>query len=181
VNVTVLTDFSPEDLAILNRTPTSVAMAAAYANQDGALTLAKEMEAGLRAASDAAAAFPENEIIQFLAAAMHEVNAESSSENPEENDSAGDEDVVDERSPLRAGEASLELVAEAIEVMKSTATIEEFVQFKHWLYAVADQVTLAAKSGGFFGFGGTQVGEGEMAYLEQLRDVLEMPAEEAQG
>ena len=53
--VTALTDFSPDDLAVLNRTPTSVAMAAAYANQDGVLTLAKEMEAGLKAASEALA------------------------------------------------------------------------------------------------------------------------------
>ncbi len=179
--MTALTDFSPQDLAVLNRTPTSVAMAAAYANQDGALTLAKEMEAGLTAASEAAFTFPENEIIQFLAASMQNVDDETGTESDDDRDAVEDqpEDVVEERSPSLAGEASLDLVAQSLSIMRSTATLEEFVQFKHWLYAIADQVTLAAKSGGFLGIGGTQVGEGERAYLEELRAVLEMPDEDA--
>lgn len=179
--MTALTDFSPQDLAVLNRTPTAVAMAAAYADQDGALTLAKEMEAGLTAAQEAAFAFPENEIIQFLAESMQNVDEETDSDTDDEQDANEDqpEDIVEERSPSLAGESSLDLVAQSMAIMKSTATLEEFVQFKHWLFAIADQVTLAAKTGGFLGIGGTQVGEGERSYLEGLRVVLEMPDEDA--
>src|SRR5687768_3676523 len=52
-SLTTLTDFSPEDLGVLNRTPTAVAMAAAYAEQDGALSMVREMRAGLTAAREA--------------------------------------------------------------------------------------------------------------------------------
>ena len=44
-----LTDFETDDLAILNRAPTAVAMAAAYAEQDGLVNLVREMQAGLSA------------------------------------------------------------------------------------------------------------------------------------
>ncbi|MGD9712466.1 MAG: hypothetical protein AB7V46_10420 [Thermomicrobiales bacterium] len=175
--MTTLTDFSPEDLAILNRTPTTVAMAAAYADHGGAFSLAKELRAGLTAAREAAFAFPDNEVIQLLAASMQEIEEADESGNGENEALAEDEteDIVEERSPSRSREASLELAAHSMAIMQATATLEEFVQFKHWLFAIADQVTLATKSGGFLGIGGTQVGEGERAYLEELREVLQMP------
>jgi hypothetical protein len=174
-----LTDFSPEDLAVLNRTPTAVAMAAAFAEQDGALSMAKELRAGLTAAREAAFAFPDNEIIQLLAAAMQDVDEESD-DSPEEDqpgDPVGTEAVVEERNPQRAQAMSLELAGQAMAIMQETATLEESVQFKHWLYAIADQVTLAAKSGGFLGLGGTQVAEGEQEYLTNLRVVLGITGE----
>jgi hypothetical protein len=70
--VTALSAFTVDELAILNRTPTAVAMAAAYAERTGPLALMREMEAGIRASRDAAVAFPDNELIQALAAAMQE-------------------------------------------------------------------------------------------------------------
>lgn len=173
--MTALTDYDPESLAILNRTPTAIAMAAAYSQQDGAFTLAKEMRAGLTAAREAAFAFPENALIQFLAAEMQEVD-EDQTENP---DQAGDspvlsedDKVMEERNPYRANESSLDLAQQAMAIVTATGTIEEAVQFKHWLYAIADQVTLAEKSGGFLGIGGTQVAEGEVAYLTDLRNAI---------
>ena len=178
--MTTLTDFSPEDLGILNRTPTAVAMAAAFAEQDGALSMAKEMRAGLTAAREAAFAFPDNEIIQLLAAAMQDVDEDDDDSSPQEDqpgDPAGTEAVVEERNPQRAQEISLELAGQAMAIMQATATLEEAVQFKHWLYAIADQVTLATKSGGFLGIGGTQVAEGEQVYLTNLRVVLGIEGE----
>src|SRR5688572_24047772 len=122
-------------------------MAAAFAQQDGALSMAREMRAGLTAAREAAFAFPDNEIIQLLAAAMQD-DDEESDDSPDEDqpgDPAGMEAVVEERNPQRAQAISRELAGQAMAVMEATATLEETVQFKHWLYAIADQVTLATK------------------------------------
>ncbi len=173
--MTALTDYDPEDLAILNRTPTAVAMAAAYAQQDGAVTLMREMRAGLTAAREAAFAFPENSLIQFLAAEMQDEEDQAMVKT----DQAGDapvadenDEVAEERNPYRAKESSIDLARQSMEIVTATGTLEEAVQFKHWLYAVAEQVTLAEKSGGFLGIGGTQVAEGEAAYLAELRDAI---------
>lgn len=173
--MTALTDYDPEDLAILNRTPTAVAMAAAYAQQDGAVTLMREMRAGLTAAREAAFAFPENVLIQFLAAEMQDEEEDAMLKADQAGDAPvadGDEEVVEERNPSRSKESSIDLAKQSMEIVLATATIEEAVQFKHWLYAVAEQVTLAEKSGGFLGFGGTQVAEGEVAYLADLRNAI---------
>ena len=174
--MTTLTDFSPEDLAILNRTPTAVAIAAANAQQDGPLGLMREMRAGLTAAREAAFAFPDNEIIQLLAAAMQEDDEEDETDDDLDGHQPGDdpgvEAVVEERNPARSQEIAIDLAGQAMTIMETTATLEETVQFKHWLYAIADQVTLASRSGGFLGFGGTQVAAGEKTYLANLRAAL---------
>ncbi len=175
--MTQLTDFTPDDLAILNRTPTAVAMGAAYAERNGALNLAREMRAGLTAAREAAFAFPENAVIQLLAASMQETD-ETDEETDDTDDPDGLEDVVEERSPVLAGATAIELAEQSMTIMQQTATLEETVQFKHWLYAIAEQVTLATKSGGFLGIGGTQVGEGERAFLQQLRTAIGMVSDE---
>ena len=180
--VTLVTDFTPEDLAILNRTPTAVAMGAAYANRDGAWSLAKELRAGLTAAREAAFAFPDNDVIQFLAAAMHDIEEQGETEEtPETPDDEESESIVEERRPSLAGDTAIELAAQSMDIMHRTATLEEAVQFKHWLHAIAEQVALATKSGGILGIGGTQVGDGERAFLQQLSDALGMPAEEEPG
>ena len=99
--MTALTDFEPDELSILNRTPTAVAMAAAYAEQDGPVSLVREMWAGLTAAREAAFAFPENAVIQVLAAAMQEVDGEEDDTTPDPDQpgvAPGGEEVVEERS-----------------------------------------------------------------------------------
>ncbi len=174
--MTALTDFTPEDLAVLNRTPTAVAMGAAYAEQDGPVSLVREMRAGLTAAREAAFAFPDNEIIQTLAAEMQDVDEENGvvPDSVQAGDQPDAEEVVEERNPVRSLEMSLELAGQSMAIMQQSATLEEAVQYKHWLYAIADQVTLATRSGGILGFGGEQVAEGEKAYLAKLRDVLDI-------
>jgi hypothetical protein len=184
--LTDLTEFEPEELAVLNRTPTAVALAAAYAEQDGPVSFARELQAGLTAAEEAAAAFPDNAVIQLLAASMHEVDEEDYDTTPDP-DQPGDEptaeaqEVVEERSPQRSRASSLDLAAQSLAIMQERATLEEMVEFKHWLFAIADQVTIATRSGGFLGFGGQQVGEGEREYLEELRQVLELGGEDQTG
>jgi hypothetical protein len=166
--LTDLSDLSPQDQAILQHAPTAVAMAAALAERDGPLDLIKEMKAGLQAALDAASAFPENQIIRVLAVAMQEVDEDTI--NPSEPESEARE--ADVPLPDRARVAALEQAANSMAIMQEQATIEEAIQFKHWLYAIADQVTIAAKSGGFLGFGSVQVSDKERQFLADLRAAL---------
>lgn len=179
--MTQLTDFTPEEMAILNRTPTAVAMGAAYADSDGIWDLAKEMRAGLAAAREAAVAFPDNAVVQLLAASMQETDDSDADSDEADVPASTDnepEDVVEERNPSLAGESAIELAGQSMAIMQKTATLEETVQFKHWLYAIAEQVALATKTGTFLGFGGAQVGDGERRFLTELSAAIGMPAEE---
>jgi hypothetical protein len=48
--------------------------------------------------------------------------------------------------------------------------------YKQWLVECAQKTAQAAKEGGFFGFGGTQVTPRETAALDRLRAALDAPA-----
>src|SRR4051794_2657667 len=53
---------------------------------------------------------------------------------------------------------------------------EDAPAYKEWLVACADRTAQAAKEGGFFGMGGTQVTPRETAALERLRSAPDAPA-----
>ncbi|MEZ4504339.1 MAG: hypothetical protein R2848_00460 [Thermomicrobiales bacterium] len=171
--MTVLEDLSTDDQIVLMRTPNALVMATAYAEQDGVFSIRKELKAGLQAAIDGATAFPDNQIIQRLALEMNTINPEEAEEVKGRARKATDpEDLVEERNPSTSRPWALQLAGESLAIMNANATMEETVEFKYWLYSIADQVTLASKAGGFLGFGGTRVSPAEAQFLDELRDAL---------
>lgn len=173
--MTVLEDLSPNDQIVLMRTPNSLVMATAFAEQDGVFSIRKELKAGLQAAIDGATAFPDNQIIQRMALEMNSINQGEAEEVKERAKSASDpEDLVEERNPTASRPMALQLAAQSLAIMEANATQQETVEFKYWLYSIADQVTLASKAGGFLGFGGKRVSPAEAAFLDQLRDALDI-------
>lgn len=174
--MTVLEDFSTDDQIVLARTPTALVMATAYAEQDGVFSIRKELKAGLQAAIDGATAFPENQIIQRLALEMNSINPEEVDEVKDRARNATDpEDLVEERNPTASRPMALQLAAQSLAIMEASASAEETIEFKYWLYSIADQVTLASKAGGFLGFGGTRVSPAEAQFLDELREALDIP------
>lgn len=174
--MTVLEDLSTDDQIVLARTPNALVMATAYAEQDGVFSIRKELKAGLQAAIDGATAFPDNQIIQRLALEMNSINPEEADEVRERARTATDpEDLVEERNPATSRPLALQLAAQSLAIMEANATVEEAVEYKYWLYTIADQVTLASKAGGFLGFGGTRVSPAEAAFLDDLRSALDIP------
>ena len=71
----------------------------------------------------------------------------------------------------RMKSVALESVTSALSVLRAKGSPEEVSAFREWLYGIAEQVAKAAKEGGFLGFGGTQVSEGEQAFLNELRAI----------
>ena len=173
--LTVLEDLSTDDQIVLARTPTALVMATAYAEQDGVLSIRKELKAGLQAAIDGATAFPENQIIQRLALEMNSLDPEEEDEARKRAASATKpEDLMEERNPSKSRPLALQLAAQSLAIMEASATRQEAIEFKYWLYSIADQVTLASKAGGFLGFGGKRVSPAEAAFLDQLREALDI-------
>jgi hypothetical protein len=61
-------------------------------------------------------------------------------------------------------------------ILQAKASAEEADEYKRWLLAVAQKVAAAAKEGGIFGFGGTQVSESETATINEIADALDAKA-----
>ncbi|MDX6696459.1 MAG: hypothetical protein QOF02_4062 [Blastocatellia bacterium] len=60
----------------------------------------------------------------------------------------------------------------AAAIAQAKAGAEEADEYKRWLLAVAERVAAAAKEGGFFGFGATQVSESETATINEIANAL---------
>ena len=174
--MTVLSDLSIEDQRVLMRAPNALVMATAYAEQDGVFSIRKELKAGLQAAIDGATAFPDNRIIQQLALEMNTIDQDEMEETRKRASSATDPaDRLEERNPVASRPMALQLAGQSLAIMEANATQREAIEFKYWLYTVADQVTLASKAGGFLGFGGTRVSPAEARFLAELRQTLDIP------
>ena len=57
-------------------------------------------------------------------------------------------------------------------ILDAKATPQEAASFRLWLVQAAEGTAEAAKEGGFFGIGATQVSKGESAMLEEIRTIL---------
>ena len=60
----------------------------------------------------------------------------------------------------------------ASEVLAKKATPEEASAFRAWVLSIADDVSKAAREGGFLGFGGTQVSVEEVAAIDRIKSAL---------
>ncbi len=56
-------------------------------------------------------------------------------------------------------------------ILKAKAP-SELASYREWVLAIADKVANAAKEGGFLGFGGVRVSEGEVKMIEAIKAVL---------
>lgn len=68
---------------------------------------------------------------------------------------------------------SFERVRGALALLSKKGTPEELKAFRDWVWNIGEGVARAAKEGGFFGFGGTEVSSGEQSYLAELKTALQ--------
>jgi hypothetical protein len=78
-------------------------------------------------------------------------------------------------SPARAREEVLDELRAVAAILEAKATPEEADAFRDWLRDAAQGTALAAKEGGFLGFGGERVSEDEQQMLERLGEIFGQP------
>jgi hypothetical protein len=59
-------------------------------------------------------------------------------------------------------------------LLKAKANAEEAYEYKRWIINVAHKVASAAKEGGVFGFGGTQISGNEIEIINEIGAALEL-------
>ncbi len=57
-------------------------------------------------------------------------------------------------------------------LLQTKASAEEADEYKRWVVGVAHKVASAAKEGGIFGFGGTQISGSEVATINEIGEAL---------
>jgi hypothetical protein len=69
---------------------------------------------------------------------------------------------------------ALEQAQSAVACLEKQAGKEETDAYRRMLYGIAEKVANAAREGGFLGVGGTLVSKEERAFLDQLRNTLQL-------
>jgi hypothetical protein len=168
-------DFNEDELRLLTAVPHAVGSAMAFAGPSGLIGTGKEMMASARAMLDGVKRYPDNEVIRAVVPRMN---------------AGGDPKVEMERAmqvrnwavermkakgidnPEKFRAQALADAKDAAALLDAKATPEQAAQYREWLMGVADGVAQAATEGGFLGFGGERLSEGEKKLLGDLKTAL---------
>ena len=57
-------------------------------------------------------------------------------------------------------------------ILESKASEQDRMEYKQWAMSLAEQVAMAAKEGGFLGFGGQQISPGEVQMIADIAEAI---------
>ena len=160
--VSVKDKFTPEEWRSLMRVP----MLASYAVVGGAPGKQEEFVREMSAVADAVVEGGEGAAPDSLVGAVVAdiiAHAQDEQRGPTEKLSAGE---------VRG--RALETCRAVAGLLQSKADAQEAYEYKRWVLIVAHKVASAAKEGGLFGFGGTQVGGGEVEVINEIGEALDI-------
>jgi hypothetical protein len=164
--------FNEQEQLLLASTPTLIGSAMAFAESSGLATVKELMEsaksyiAGLKS-------YPNNEIIQGILPNLEDREEAMAQARAFRDKTLARLKEKEIDSPEKIRSLLLEDSQKINTLLKEKASPEETAEYKAWAMSVAENVAKAAKEGGFLGFGGERVSEGEKALFADLGRVLE--------
>ncbi len=164
--------YTEEEWFLLKTTPSLVGSAMAGAGNSGIMGTMKEAMANVRSIMEANNEYPENPLIGSIVQkpASREEAKEMAGDYKERLMSRMQENNVKKAEEL--AELTISDVEAACALLDEREDADVAMEYKNWVFGIAIKVAEAAKEGGFLGFGGTQVSEGEQALLERLKTTL---------
>jgi hypothetical protein len=161
-------DFSATDWTTLRDTPYLVGFSTVLAGSSGLATIKELIALSRGIIENQASSIP---LIRDLTTRA-EMEAAQASLKQSFGDGQPSSDSVRRRT--------LEQVRSSMDLVDKSGTEGETESYRRMLYGIAEKVANAAREGGFLGFGGTQVSEGERSFLNELRTALQLePAKTA--
>jgi hypothetical protein len=157
-------NFTAEEWRALLSAPMLVSYAVAGAAPSDEEGYIQEMKAVADAISESEPRAAKGSLLGEVIAQIF-ANADSDQRGPTEKISVGD---VKGRALANCREVA--------ELLQSKVSPEEANDYKRWLLAISRRVASAAKEGGFFGFGGSQVSKTEAATIDEIAASLGVQA-----
>jgi hypothetical protein len=158
-------DFTDAEWERLGRAPLLVGAAVSIADPGGPFDAIKETTAALQTILEAAQSGARGAFVQAVA---HDVAERAKRRESPMGDFRPDR--------ARAGDQILDELRAVNALLEAKTTPDETAAFREWLKAAAQSTALAAKEGGFLGFGGEQVSEREQQMLDQLGAIFGEPS-----
>ncbi len=164
--------FSDDEWFLIASVPSMVGAAMAGAGKSGIIGTTKEAMASMKSMVAGKNDFPDNQVIAAI--------LEKADSFADAKDKAGvyREKTLSQlkereiKTPEQFNTYMLENCEKAIALVRDRSGAQEADQYRQWSMAIAEKVAKAASEGGFLGFGGEQVSEGEKKLLAQIDGVL---------
>ena len=150
--MTTKASFNAEEWAVVSSAPSLAALRVIAADRGGTV---RESLAAQRAFADALAGDPGELLREMLTT--------PSPLEPDERPRSADE--------LR--DRAAQVLREAIALLERKGTDAEVVEYKRFVYGLAESVARAHKEGGFLGIGGSLVSEREQAVLDEIAGIFD--------
>jgi hypothetical protein len=160
------TDFTDQEWETLRNAPQLVMLSVATAGSSGPFGSLKEAFAPASAIVEAAKGG--NQLLREICSREELKAAQKSLRNSLKLGS--DAKTVRDQLQNAAGD----MAAEANAILKRKGTATDLDAYRQLLVDIADRTAKAAKEGGFLGFGGEWVSEGERAVISRISQALEV-------
>ena len=167
--MSIRAQFDDEEWFLLGSAPAMIAAAMSGASPGGAI---REMVAGMRGTVEGARAHPDSELVTtLLEKAANWDEAKEKAKDYRERAKARLEaaGITSREALLDQAVADCEAVAALVDTRCEPA---EAGAYKAWCVSIARRVAEAAKEGGFLGFGGERISEGERAMMARIENAL---------
>jgi hypothetical protein len=170
----MLAQLSNDERQLLSTLPQTIGSAMAFAGHSGIFGTGKEMFASAQGMMAGSKDFPNNELIKAIVP-----NLASGDRNAEIARAKESRDWAMARmkskgidNPEKFSTQALEDVRAAAALLGSKASPQEASEYKQWVMKLAEGVANAATEGGFLGFGGERLSEGERKLLGEIKSAL---------
>ena len=144
--------FNAEEWAVVSSAPSLAALKVIAAQRGGTV---RESLAAQRAFAEALAAEP-SPLLKEILTTPTALDPESRPRTPDE---------LKDQAP--------DTLRRAIALLEQRATDDEVVEYKRFVYGIAETVARAHKEGGFLGIGGTEVSGSEQAALDEIAGIFD--------
>ena len=166
------TRFTEDELFLHMSVPSMIGSAVSMSESSGVIGTLKEAMANAKSVMRGVSAYPDNDIIQSVLPVLED-RKEALQHAKEFRDKAISR--IKEKGIKSKHMLKTQLIEDCHSVSKildEKASDIEKSEYKEWAMKVAEQVAMAAKEGGFLGFGGEQISEGEVAIIKEISAAL---------
>lgn len=170
----MLAQLDQDERQLLATLPQTIGSAMAFAGRSGLFGTGKEMVASAQGMMAGLKDYPNNELIKAIVPSLGASDRDAEIARVKE---SRDWAVARMKSkgidnPEKFSAMALEDVRTAAALLASKASPQEANEYKAWVMKLAESVANAATEGGFLGFGGERLSEGERKLLGEIKTAL---------
>lgn len=167
-----MSNFTEEELELLSTTPSLIGSAISMSASSGVIGTVNEAMASAKGVMSGVASYPGNKIISSVAPNVQdrEQMVAQAKDLKASMKNKMSERGIKSKEDLYA--LVLEDCAKVASILDSKGDAIEAQQYKTWAMEIAEKVAMSAKEGGFMGFGGERISDGERKAIADVANAL---------